>query len=201
MTSPTPTRKLTVSDIDDLRAYERVRDSYRAEMIEVRNRRRVAVGTIVSLAFENRQTIKFQIQEMARVERITTDQGIREELEAYNPLIPEPGQLCATMFIELTSDEAMREWLPKLVGIEQSVVLRLPDGQQVRCTVDPGHAAQLTRQNVTAAVHYITFDLTPAQVAAFRDGTVLAIDHPNYQEAAVLSPATVAELLGDLRPA
>lgn len=199
MNTPTHTRKLTVADIDDLRAYERVRDTHRAEMIEVRNRRRVAIGTIVTVAFENRQTIKFQIQEMARVERISTDEGIQEELDAYNPLIPRPGQLCATLFIELTSDEAMREWLPRLVGIEQSVVLRLLDGQQVRCAVDPGHAAQLTRQHVTAAVHYLTFDLTPEQVDAFGEGTVLAIDHPQYQDEVVLLPATVAELAADLR--
>jgi hypothetical protein len=191
---------LSVADIDDLRAYERVRDSYRADMIEVRNRRRVAVGTIVSVAFENRQTIKFQIQEMARAERITTDAGIQEELDAYNPLVPEPGQLSATLFIELTSDEAMREWLPRLVGIERSVVLRLPNGQPVRATVDPGHAAQLTRQHVTAAVHYITFELTAEQVEAFGDGTALAVDHPQYQEEVVLGAATLAELRADLRP-
>jgi len=197
--TPAPSRKLTVSDIDDIRAYERVREAHRAEMIEVRNRRRVSVGTVVSVAFENRQTIKFQIQEMARVERITTDEGIQEELDAYNPLIPEVGQLCATLFIELTSDDEMREWLPKLVGVEQSVVLRLPNGDEVRCTVDPAHAAQLTREHVTAAVHYISFDLTPEQVAAFGAGTVLAIDHPQYREAIELSPSTIAELSADLR--
>ncbi|MGZ4793547.1 MAG: DUF3501 family protein, partial [Ilumatobacteraceae bacterium] len=123
MSTHTTSRKLTVVDIDDLRAYERVRESHRAEMIELRRRRRVAVGTIVTVAFENRDTIRFQIQEMVRAERIVTDEGVQEELDTYNPLVPEAGQLCATLFIELTSDEAMREWLPKLVGIEQSVVL------------------------------------------------------------------------------
>ncbi|MGZ4723191.1 MAG: DUF3501 family protein [Ilumatobacteraceae bacterium] len=198
MSTHTTSRKLTVVDIDDLRAYERVRESYRAEMIELRRRRRVAVGTIVTVAFENRDTIKFQIQEMVRAERILTDEGVQEELDTYNPLVPEAGQLCATLFIELTSDEAMREWLPKLVGIEQSVVLRLPNGDQVRCTVDPAHASQLTRDHVTAAVHYITFELTPAQVAVFGNGTVLAIDHPEYREEAELSAATLGELAADL---
>ena len=194
----TTSRKLTLGDIDDIRAYERVRDSFRAEMIELRRRRRVGIGTIVSLAFENRATIKFQIQEMVRAEKITTDEGVQEELNTYNPLIPEVGQLCATLFIELTSDEAMREWLPKLVGIEQSVVLRLPNGDQVRCAVDPAHAAQLTREHVTAAVHYITFELSPLQRAAFGDGTVLAIDHPQYREDTQLSAATIGELAADL---
>ena len=192
------TRKLAVADIDDLRAYERVREQYRTRMIDVRNRRRVALGTLLSVAFESRDTIKFQIQEMARVERISSDEGIQEELDAYNPLVPEPGQLRATLFIELTSDESMREWLPKLVGIEQAVLLRLPNGQDVRATVDPGHASQLTREHVTAAVHYIGWELTSEQVAAFGAGTVLAVDHPHYQEECGLQATTIDELSADL---
>jgi hypothetical protein len=191
-------RKLAVGDIDDLRAYERVRDQYRARMIELRNRRRVALGTMVSVAFESRETIKFQIQEMARAERISTDEGIQDELDAYNPLVPEPGQLRATLFIELTSDDSMREWLPRLVGIEQSVLLRLPDGQEVRAAVDPGHAAQLTREHVTTAVHYLGWEFAAQQVAAFGPGTLLVTDHAHYQEEAELSPSTVAELATDL---
>jgi Protein of unknown function (DUF3501) len=194
----TTSRKLTIADIADIRAYERARELIRAEMIELRRRRRVAVGTLVSLAFESRDTIRFQIQEMARVEKIVTDDGIQDELVAYNPLIPEAGQLCATLFVELTSDEAMREWLPKLVGIETSVLLRLPNGEEVRCVVDPQHAAQLTRQHVTAAVHYITFELSPPQREAFGPGAVLAIDHPLYDEETELLPATVSELADDL---
>ena len=199
MSISVPTRKLTVADIDDIRAYERIRETFRTEMIALRDRRRVSVGTMVSLVFENRQTIRFQIQEMARVEGITTDQGIQQELDAYNPLIPEQGQLCATLFIELTSDEAIREWLPKLVGIENAVALRLPNGDEVRCAVDARHAAQLTRDDVTSAVHYITFELTPAQRDAFRDGVVVAIDHPEYTEETELLPPTLRELATDLR--
>lgn len=199
MSISVPTRKLTVADIDDIRAYERIRETFRTEMIALRDRRRVSVGTLVSLAFENRQTIRFQIQEMARVEGITTDQGIQQELDAYNPLIPEQGQLRATLFIELTSDEAIREWLPKLVGIENAVVLRLPNGDEVPCAVDARHAAQLTRDDVTAAVHYITFELTPAQRDAFRDGVVVAIDHPEYTEQTELLTTTLRELATDLR--
>ena len=95
---------------------------------------------------------------MARVERIVTDEAIQDELDIYNPLIPEPGQLCATMFIELTSDEQMREWLPKLVGIERSVVFRLADGVRgaLRRHRRAARQSQLTREHVTAAVHYVT---------------------------------------------
>lgn len=198
MNASPPSRKLTVADIADIREYERVRDTVRAEMIELRQRRRVAVGTIVSVAFENRETIRFQIQEMARVEGITTDEGIQEELDAYNPLVPEVGQLCATLFIELTSDEAIREWLPRLVGIERSVALLLPNGDSVRGVVDSQHASQLTRTDVTAAVHYITFELSLEQCAAFGAGTVLAIDHPRYRETSELAATTVSELSEDL---
>ena len=199
---PVSSRKLTIDDIADARAYERERSELRAHVIELKQRRRVSLGTVVTLMFENRDTMRYQIQEMARVERIFTDAGIQEELDVYNPLIPEPGQLCATLFIELTSDDQMREWLSKLVGIEHSVVFRLPDGtpdgSTVRCVADPQHAAQLTREHVTAAVHYVTFAFTPEQVAAFGEGAVLAIDHPNYVEAVELAPSTIVELRADL---
>lgn len=199
--APTSTsRKLTLADIADLREYERERDAFRARMIEVKNRRRVALGTIVTVMFENRDTVRMQIQEMVRVEKVMTDEGIVEELKAYNPLIPEAGQLCATMFIELTSDEQMREWLPKLAGVERQVLVRLSDGSEVRGRLDAQHEEGLTREDVTAAVHYLTFDFSPDQVEAFAAGDVqVRIDHPNYLEAAELLPSTRAELLTDLR--
>ncbi len=192
------TRALTIDDIADLRAYERERAELRPRMIELRRIRRVALGTLVSVAFESRETIRFQIQEMARAERIVTDAGIAEELDAYNPLVPEAGQLRATLFLELTSDEQMREWLPKLVGIETHLVMELADGTAVRCTVDPGHAAQLTRPHTTAAVHYVGWELTPQQVSAFGPGARLVVDHPAYRESAELPASTIAELAADL---
>jgi len=193
-------RQLSVADIADARAYERERDEFRAHVIELKRRRRVHVGTIITVVFENRDTMRFQVQEMARVERIFTDEGIQAELDVYNPLIPEPGQLRATLFVELTSDEQVREWLPKLVGIEHALVFRLADGSEVRCRVEAQHASQLTREHVTAAVHFVEFQFTAEQVASFGPGVVLAVDHPNYQESVELGEATVAELLADLRP-
>src|SRR5262245_42810728 len=95
-------RKLSLDDIADARAYERERESLRANIIELKRRRRVHLGTIVTVTFENRDTMRYQIQEMARVERLFTDESIQDELDAYNPMVPEPGQLCATLFIELT---------------------------------------------------------------------------------------------------
>ena len=200
-TSTAPSRKLTLDDISDVRAYERERSDVRARVMDLKRRRRIAVGTMVTITFESRETMRYQIQEMARVEKLISDEDIQVELDTYNPMVPEPGQLCATLFLELTSDEQVREWLPKLVGIERSVVLRLADGDTVRALTDESHAAQLTRETVTAAVHYVRFEFTPAQVEAFASGPVhLGIDHPAYDEDVELAPSSVAELLADLRP-
>mgnify|MGYP001814419440 FL=1 len=193
------TRALQLSDIADVREYERVRDEFRREIIELKKRRRVSVGPIVTVMFETRETIRFQIQEMARVEKLVSDEAIEGELRAYNPLIPEPGCLSATLFIELTSDDQLREWLPKLVGIERSVEFVFGD-QVVPCLPETGHEEQLTREEVTAAVHYIRWEFDPQQVQQFADGPVaLRVHHPDYDETQVLPAETVAELLADLR--
>ncbi|NBO68586.1 MAG: DUF3501 family protein [Actinobacteria bacterium] len=189
-----------LSDILEQRAYERIRDTKRAEIIELKRRRRISLGTIVTVMFENRATMQSQIQEMLRVERVVSDEGVLEELKAYNPLIPEAGQLCATVFIELVTDDQMREWLPKLVDIEKSIAIKLANGEVVKATVDEAHAEQLTRETVTAAVHYIRFQFTPQQVVEFAKGNVQVISTlSNYLEAVELADFTVAELLTDLR--
>jgi hypothetical protein len=192
--------KLTIDDITDLRAYERERDDFRREVIALKRRRRIGLGDFVTLLFENSRTIRFQIQEMARVEKLITDEAIQSELRVYNPLVPEPGQLCATLFIELTSKEALMEWLPRLVGIERSVVLRLSDGDVVRSVVDEDHDKQLTRDEITASVHYLRWELSADQVERFAAGPVtLLSDHPDYGQAVELGVDAQAELLGDLR--
>jgi hypothetical protein len=196
-------QKLTLDDIADLRAYEREREEYRARIIDLKKQRRIGVGPIVTLMFENRDTIRFQIQEMARAEKMLTDEAIQTELDVYNPLIPEAGELSATLFIELTSKEQLVEWLPKLVGIERSVEFVIGEGEGsdvVRCEVDEAHAEQLTREDVTASVHYVRFRFTPEQVDRFeREPVVLAVNHPAYVEGAHLSDASRRALLHDLR--
>ena len=199
--------KLTLDDISDLRAYEREREDFRRHIIELKLDRRVAVGPVISLTFENRETMRFQVQEMARAERMMSDEAIQRELDVYNALIPEAGQLSATLFLELTSESQLRRWLPALVGVERAVELVLgdtddPSAQVVRCIPEEAHEAQLTREEVTASVHYIFWELTPAQVERFAAGpVVLQIDHPAYQEGTVLSEATRRSLLQDLRGA
>ena len=196
----TTSRKLQLTDILDLRAYERVRDERREEIIELKRRRRVQLGTVVTLMFENRATMQSQIHEMMRAEKVVRDEQILEDLHAYNPLIPEAGQLSATLFIELTTPEQMLEWLPKLVNIESSIVFKLSDGSTVTAITEEGHAETLTRDNVTAAVHYIRFEFTPQQVEAFASGDVeILCVHPAYIEVANLPQFVIDELLTDLR--
>lgn len=200
-----PSRRLGLGDIEDLRQYERHRDEFLAEVMAIKARRRISVGPVVTLVFENRKTMLFQVQEMARAERIMTDQGIQAELDVYNPLIPEPGTLSATLFVELTSPDEMKHWLPRLVGIERSVDLVIAgqsDGQvRVRCQPEAAHASQLTREDVTASVHYVTWRFTPGQVEAFHHGQVsLAIVHPEYDHTVALKPETKSELALDLGP-
>ena len=197
----TTSRKLTLEDIADVRAYERERDTLRPRVMELKRRRRVHVGTIVTFLFENRQTMRFQILEMARVEKLISDADIQTELDIYNPMIPEPGQLCATMFIELTTDDQVREWLPKLVDVERSVLFVLANGDRVRATLDAQHELGLTRDYVTAAVHYLRWDFTPEQVVVIQAGPVrLEIDHPAYLDSIELAESTIAELITDLVP-
>jgi hypothetical protein len=196
----TTSRKLQLTDILDLRAYERVRDERREQIIELKRRRRVQLGTVVTLMFENRATMQSQIHEMMRAEKVVRDEQVLEELHAYNPLIPEAGQLSATLFIELTTPEQMLEWLPKLVNIESSILFKLSDGSTVTAITEEGHAETLTRDNVTAAVHYIRFEFTPQQVEAFATGDVeILCVHPAYIEVANLPQFVIDELLTDLR--
>jgi hypothetical protein len=202
MTSAT-NAKLTLADIADLRAYERERQDFRAHVIALKKRRRLHLGTILTVVFENRDTIRFQIQEMARVERLLTDEAVQGELDTYNPLIPAPGQLCATVFLELTDEAQLREWLPKLVGIERALGLRVGEGDDVRLLrpiTEEAHARQLTREETTASVHYVRWELTSAEVDLLERGPVtLLSDHPEYLEETELTSSNRAELLSDLR--
>jgi hypothetical protein len=195
--------KLTIDDIADQRAYEREREAFRAHIIDLKKIRRIGIGPFVTIVFENRDTIRFQIQEMARAEKIFTDEAIQTELDIYNPLIPEEGSLAATLFIELTSKEDLVEWLPKLVGIERAIELRIgaPGGEEVvRARPDAEHERQLTRETITASVHYVHFDLTAAQVERFASEPVrVAVAHTNYAYGTQLADTSKQSLLVDLR--
>jgi hypothetical protein len=192
-------RKLTVDDIADLRAYERERDDFRRRIIELKRVRRVAIGPLMSIVFENTDTMRWQVQEMARIERMLRDEQIEHEVETYNKLIPGPGQLSGTLMLELTSDAELREWLPKLVGIEQHVAFTFPDGSSARGTTSDEDEQRLTRDDTTAAVHFLKFDLTAEQIDAFGAGPVrLGSDHPAYPQSTELDAEQRAALAADL---
>jgi hypothetical protein len=190
---------LTLADVLDLRAYERVREDYRAKIIARKVDRRVALGPVMTLVFECFDTVRFQVQEMARAEKLISDEAIQVELDVYNRLLPGKGELSATLFIELTSDDALREWLPRLVGIERQLGFSI-DGEVVASVPEAAHAAALTRETVTPAVHYVRFGFTETQVASFAGAEEVALvaTHPAYEARTPLSPAVHRELVGDL---
>ncbi len=193
------TAVLTLADVLDLRAYERVREDYRARVIARKRDRRVGLGPIMTVVFECLDTVRFQVQEMARVEKIISDEAIQVELDIYNRLLPAEGELSASLFIELTSDGALREWLPRLVGIERQLGIDV-DGDIVASVPEEQHGAALTRETVTPAVHYLRFGFSEAQVVAFETAGEVALvsTHPAYEARTVLSPLVREELLGDL---
>ena len=192
-------RKLTVDDIVDHRAYERERNEFRSGVIAMKKRRRIALGDIVTIVFENTDTMRFQVQEMARAERMLTDEAIAHEVETYNELIPESGELSGTLFIELTEDAALREWLPKLRGIEFNVYFELGvRGSGSRVKAVPRDEERLTRDDITSTVHYLKFPFDAEQRAELATGSArLVVDHPEYQVWVELDDAQRAELAGD----
>jgi hypothetical protein len=188
-------RKLTMADIKDLREYEREREAFRAEIIDTKKRRRIPIGDLTTIVFENAATMRFQIQEMARAERMLRDEQIAHELETYNDLIPDDGELSGTLFIEIDDDQALRYWLPRLVGIQDHVQVAV-GGELV--TGRPEDVERLTRPDTTTTVHYLKFAFSAEQQRGFGDGPVrVVIDHPEYEAAALLTAEQRAELVGD----
>ncbi|HEY4396956.1 MAG TPA: DUF3501 family protein [Acidimicrobiia bacterium] len=191
-------RKLTFDDIKDLREYERERDEFRRHIVEMKKRRRVQLGDLLTITFENTDTMRFQVQEMARIERMLTDEQIRTELDTYNQLIPEANELSGTLFIEIDDKERLYEWLPKLVGVQRAVSIWLHDGSSVPST--PEDEERLTREETTTTVHYLKFRFVPEQVDAFAAGPArIVVDHPNYNAVVELTEEQRSELVEDLR--
>ena len=191
-------RKLTIDDVLDHREYERGRADLRRRIIDMKKRRRVHLGDIMTLVFENTDTMRWQVQEMVRAERMLSDEQIAKEVSTYNELIPDPGELSATLLIELTSEQQLREWLSKLVGIDRAISLGLGDGSVVEArSLDED---RLTRDEVTAAVHFLRFAFNPAQIEVFASQPArLRSAHPEYSVDVELSAEVHEELVGDLR--
>lgn len=188
-------KQLTRADIKGPAIYAGIRDDYRKRIIELKKPRRVSVGDRVTLVFENRHTLIFQIEEMLRAESITAPDKIAEEIEVYNGLMPTDDSLSATLFIELPPEADARVELDRLIGLDEHVVLHIGD-HAIRAAFEPGRS---TADRISA-VQYTRFPLSPdAKQALLSAGTPVSIeiDHPQYRHRTSCDEATRASLAGD----
>ena len=173
--------KLTRDDLFSLEQYAENRSAFRDKVLEHKKNRRLDLGTNAALYFEDRLTMQYQVQEMLRIERIFEADGINEELEAYNPLIPDGSNWKATFMVEFPEAEERRAMLTQLVGIEDRVYVHVADFDRVFAVADED--LERADEEKTSAVHFLRFELPAEQVAALKGGAALiaGIDHDNYQ--------------------
>jgi hypothetical protein len=190
---------LTRDSLLSLEAYAKARPEFRTRVLAHKKPRTVHLGDHVTLIFEDELTIRYQVQEMLRIERTFEEEGIQDELDAYNPLIPDGHNWKATMLIEYEDVEARRTALARLRGIEHDVWVEVQGQPRVKAIADE----DLPRSNEekTAAVHFLRFELTPPMIDAVKGGAALSVgvDHPEYRAAAApVPPATRDALAADL---
>ena len=191
--------KLTRESLFSLEEYAEKRDEFRTRVIEHKKNRRLALGTNATLYFEDRLTMQYQVQEMLRIERIFEAAGIREELDAYNPLIPDGSNWKATFMVEFPDIEERRAMLARLVGVEDAVWLQVGDLPRITPIADED--LERDDETKTSAVHFLRFELNDDQVQALKDGAQLAagIDHDIYKvEIRPVAENIRHSLLGDL---
>jgi hypothetical protein len=192
-------QKLVEADLLSLERYSRERPEFRARVIAHKKNRQLNVGGHTMWLFEDRLTVQYQVQEMLRTERIFEAEGIAEELEAYNPLIPDGGNWKVTLLIEYPDPEVRRVQLENLRGVEDRCWVQIADLPRLYAIADE----DLERENdtKTSAVHFLRFELTPEMAARAKGGAALAagIDHPNYHHELRPVPENVrAALVADL---
>jgi len=190
--------KLTAADLYTLEAYARERPAFRARVLAHKQPRTVHLGAHMTLIFEDRLTIQYQVQEMLRIERIFDAAGIQDELEAYNPLIPDGSNLKATLMIEYADPEERARRLVQLHGVEHRIALQLADQRPVYAVADEDLGR--STDDKTSAVHFLRFELTAAHVAELKRGADAAVctDHAAYRARTALEPATLEALAADL---
>ncbi len=191
---------VTLEQIVGLERYEAMRDEFRRDIIALKKRRRVTVGDCITFVFENRDTVRFQIQEMLRAESITDLDKIRAEVDCCNELLPAPGELSSTMLIEITEQSQIRERLLRLQGIEHAVRIELGD----RVSIPGAFEAGRTKEDKLSAVQYVRFQFDPAARELFVSGEApvrLVIEHPHYHAVALLDEPVRESLAADLADA
>ncbi len=188
---------LTVADLMTLEAYARERAAFRARVLAHKRSRNIAVGPHMTWCFEDRLTVQYQVQEMLRVERIFEPEAIQEELDSYNPLIPDGANLKATLLIEYPNADERPPALGRLKGIERHCWIRV-GAERFAAIADE----DLERENdeKTSAVHFLRFELDPAAIAALKNGAPveLIVDHPAYRHSVALSAESSRSLAADL---
>ena len=187
--------KLTRQDLMSLEEYSRARDEFRTRVMAHKRDRRLPLGTNATLYFEDRLTMQYQVQEMLRIERIFEADGIDEELDAYNPLIPDGANWKATFMVEFPEVEERRQMLGRLIGIETDVWMRVGEADKVRPIADED--LDRADEDKTSAVHFLRFELGDEQVRALKAGASLAagIDHENYRDEIDPVPDNIRESL------
>lgn len=188
-------KPISLDDIRGIAAYEKIRSEFRQKIIDLKKKRRIAIGDKVSLVFENRETVIFQIQEMMRAERITDLDKIREEIEVYNEMIPGPGELSATLFLEIEDQSRLREDLLKFLGIDEALFLKI-GARKVQARFEAGRS----KEDKISAVQYVKFPFSAEDCAAFSDSSevALCIEHASYAAEVRLEPEIREALLADL---
>lgn len=189
-------QKLSIEDTLNILEYEKVRHEFRRRVIHLKKKRRVTVGEFVTLVFENRDTVLFQIQEMIRLERLVDDAQITDEIEIYNTFIPDAGELSATLFVEVQERTDLHSVLQRLVGLDEHVALQIGDRFVIRSEFESGHSTD----DRISSMQYLRFSLTADQQETVRIGdepVTIVIDHPHYQATETLSAETQAALAQD----
>lgn len=190
--------KLSRADLMSLEQYAEQRSAFREKVIAHKVARKIALGPNATLYFEDRLTIQYQIQEMLRVERIFEAVGIEEELEAYNPLIPDGSNWKATFMLEFPNPEERKLWLAKLLGIERQTWVQVAGFEAVFAIANEDLSRETEEK--TAAVHFMRFELSAGMIAAVKAGAgvSMGINHVNYTHSTEISQASQASLVADL---
>ena len=194
------TGKITADSLMSLEAYSKWRKLHKSEIIAHRKLRTVLLGDHLNLQFESETTIRYQIQEMLRIEKIFEEEGIADEIEAYGPLVPDGTNWKATMMIEYTDVHERKRELARLIGIEDRMFVEVEGHARVYAIADEDLDRETDAK--TSAVHFVRFELNPAMRAAVLAGAAVRIgcDHTHYSAHQNLAPETLASLAGDIKP-
>ena len=189
--------KLKKSDLYSLENYAAIRDEFRTEVMQHKKLRYIQLGENLRLLFEDRMTMQYQVQEMLRIEKIFEAEGIKEELDAYNPLIPDGMNLKAVMMIEFSDVDERKGALAKLIGVEREIWLQVDGFDKVY----PISNEDLERETdeKTSSVHFMRFEFSPEMIAALKEGAVMkaGVDHPEYQYQVTIEDTVRLSLVAD----